>query len=182
MRPGTEDPWKKTRRSIRCPARIRPLENSPNRFSSLRRADGRQPFMPASVSRRLSSSLFPSVCLLRRMRPLFCRRDSGVFHQRWGIITRVPALGGFFSHRSAGSCSLKASLVKTAPAKAMGAGILENVGWASASRLRNVLHSITSIDWNGNRLDQVIGTKEAGKINAFRCCNKRFTYWTISIT
>jgi hypothetical protein len=24
----------------------------------------------------------------------------------------------------------------------MGAGILENVGWASASRLRNVLHSI----------------------------------------
>jgi hypothetical protein len=45
-------PRAKTGRSIRCPARIRPLQKARS-GSSLRPADGRQPFMPASVSRPL---------------------------------------------------------------------------------------------------------------------------------
>jgi hypothetical protein len=43
--PGTEDPWKKTGRSIRCPAEIRPLETSPIRCRAL--ASGRAPALHA---------------------------------------------------------------------------------------------------------------------------------------
>ena len=50
----------KTGRSIRCPARMRPLERARS-GSSLWPADGRQPFMPASVSQCLSLSVVPSV-------------------------------------------------------------------------------------------------------------------------
>ena len=46
----------KTRRSIRCPARIGLLETGPNRFRAFS-ADGRQPFMPATISQCLPLSL-----------------------------------------------------------------------------------------------------------------------------
>jgi hypothetical protein len=46
MSPETEDPRKKTGRSIRCAARIRPLERARSRFEPHGQADGRQPFMP----------------------------------------------------------------------------------------------------------------------------------------
>ena len=43
---GTADPAEKTGRSIRRPARIRPLHKKPEPVSSPSQADGRQPFMP----------------------------------------------------------------------------------------------------------------------------------------
>jgi hypothetical protein len=46
MSPETEDPLDKTGRSIRRPARIRPLHKKPEPVSSPSQADGRQPFMP----------------------------------------------------------------------------------------------------------------------------------------
>ena len=50
--PG-RDLRKKTGRSIRCPARIRPLKRARTGFEPNGQADGRQPFMPASVSQPL---------------------------------------------------------------------------------------------------------------------------------
>jgi hypothetical protein len=46
MSPETADPAEKTGRSIRRPARIRPLHRKPEPVSSPSQADGRQPFMP----------------------------------------------------------------------------------------------------------------------------------------
>ena len=82
MSPGTEDPRKKIGRSIRRPARIRPLENSPIAFRA-QWTSGRAPALHASrLSReRLSLSLIPSVApIARRMRPLSIGRVESAFH------------------------------------------------------------------------------------------------------
>jgi hypothetical protein len=60
----TRDLGKKTGRSIRCPARIRPLHQARTGSSAMGQADGRQPFMPLEC---LTTPAFeiPSVLLVR---------------------------------------------------------------------------------------------------------------------
>ena len=91
MRPGTEDPWKKTGRSIRCPARMRPLQKSPIRLEPL--ASGRAPALHACEC--LTMPVFEPIPF-----GLPPEADaaalSGAFRapfiQQWIIITRVPTL------------------------------------------------------------------------------------------
>ena len=67
---------KKTGRSIRRPAEIRPLHQARTGFETNGQADRRQPFMPKSISRPLPSILIPSVSpIARRMRPLSVGRS-----------------------------------------------------------------------------------------------------------
>ena len=81
--PSTEhepkDLRKKTGRSIRCPARIRP-QKSPNRFRAFGQADGRQPFMPR-VSHNPCLLMLPfRFAHAMRMRPLSVGRVESAFH------------------------------------------------------------------------------------------------------
>ena len=58
-----------------------PASPGPNRFRTNGQADGRQPFMPKSISQPLPSILIPSVSpIARRMRPLSVGRLENAFH------------------------------------------------------------------------------------------------------
>jgi hypothetical protein len=80
---------KKTGRSIRCPARIRPLKKSPIRLEPL--ASGRAPALHClgSVSQCLSSSLIPSVSPCEAEAPAFCRARSAPFILRLIIVSMI---------------------------------------------------------------------------------------------
>ena len=77
----SRDVRKKTGRSIRCAARMRPLEKSPNRFRAL--ASGQAPALHAlrlSHNPCLETYPFDFACA-RPMRPLSVGRLENAFHQ-----------------------------------------------------------------------------------------------------
>ena len=76
---GTVDRAKKTGRSIRRPAEIRPLEKSPNRFRAWPR--GRAPALPAVEYLTNPRLAYPfGFAIARRMRPLAVGRVPSAFH------------------------------------------------------------------------------------------------------
>jgi hypothetical protein len=78
----------RTGESIRRPARIRSLHQARS-GSSLWPADGRQPFMPKSISRSLPSKAYPfRFAHARRMRPLLSGASRAPFIQRGITIAR----------------------------------------------------------------------------------------------
>ena len=86
--PKARDRRRKTGRSIRCAARIRPLGKNPNRFRAFA-ADGRQPFMPATVSQPLPLSLIPSFRLCEAVAAAFRRARESAIHPATIIVPRL---------------------------------------------------------------------------------------------
>ena len=76
-----EDPRKKTGRSIRCPARIRPLHQARSGFEPMDKRTGASPSCLKSISRPLPSKTYPfRFAHARRMRPLSVGRLDNAFH------------------------------------------------------------------------------------------------------
>jgi hypothetical protein len=91
MSPGTEDPRKDRPIDPMCGKNYVRLKRARSRFEPNGQADGRQPFMPASVSRRLSLSLIPSVAPVRGgLRPLFVGRVENAFHPAKNYHRMIP--------------------------------------------------------------------------------------------